>query len=247
MAGIISPADSLAAGEALEAYATRAIEILNGLPGGHHGEAEPSQIGSYASIAAGCSHVLAVGFLLTSDVPTSPSVVALVRAGVESFGRAWRILESPEATVRNEVSEGLRSSEISTAWKKGLDLRWRDGKPARPEDVDLPPAMHERYTVIAIAMLEQTGRSYADAVADYSFMSSIAHGEGFGISSMSVDAGGVLAIGLSTSRAKELVHHLFTAMTITTGKFLAIHAGTKLQELVVAEAAARRRLAAVFG
>ncbi|TQO22240.1 hypothetical protein FB385_1064 [Paramicrobacterium agarici] len=178
--------------------------------------------------AVAVDHLVSFAQLLSLRESPGPSLAALVRGCLETWGRAWWVMS---ATTRGQAEFRARAmvvNELSTAKKRGITLLSGeslddaiDRATAERDSVsDAQPEAVPRYTSLACELLEQCGSSSTEAAAVYSHLSGVAHGESIFTESLSSRPGGGLdslsTINLPSQNLSTYCTHLFGVTAIST-------------------------------
>jgi hypothetical protein len=205
--------------------------------------------------AVASDHFSAFADLLRSETPHGPSLAALLRSGLETWGRAWWVLTAPSPTQAEYRAKAMIVDELATATRRGIRLL--SGVPieeglkrmteVRDQVAGGSSEPVPRYSALAADMLSACGDLHP--MTTYSHLSGVAHGESAFTASLSDSplgpAGTVALIALPTRNLATYSTSVFGITAIGMSKLIAewdVEPG-----LVVALQAAIKKAAAGLG
>lgn len=223
-------------------------DIIFDMRGDDDEPASLARAATFAGLVAGHNHLAAMAGLFHDGMGHAHSVMALARAGVESFGRAWRILSVGEEADRIALAEKLREHEEARARKNGAIFGTVSGEPFDATDADWKETRGlDQYTKTAADMMVAGGLQPSAAIQHYSMMSSVAHGEYLGVRSLVIpEEGG--HFGLPKYLAGAAVRDVVGAAAVVSQAYSAIYApGHELQIQSAIRATLQRLFVALEG
>ncbi|MRX44611.1 hypothetical protein [Agromyces kandeliae] len=143
-------------------------------------------------------HLASFAGLLTLPGSHGPSLATLDRSLLETWARAWWVMDAPTSTRAEYRARAMVVAELEAGAARGIQMLSTE-----PIGVAIQRAMRERDeirvvvrekvprpTALAKQMLQQIGSPAGEAAAIYSHLSGVAHGESVFTESLSERPGG---------------------------------------------------------
>lgn len=190
-------------------------EVIPGVPvalilNGRHIADSPLGEAS-AAISTATDHLHALARVIRLPEELGPSIATLARGTIESFGRAWWILDSPNLTVMEHRAAVMNLWEAVTAQKRGVatGVRGRDGTTEKVDSAAAVAKAQQHLTAVRVANQPFDIPGYTQLAkdvmgvagvsnpgAEYSHLSGAAHGENLTTRGFSSVRDGVARLGL---------------------------------------------------
>ncbi|WP_448812159.1 hypothetical protein [Agromyces bauzanensis] len=183
--------------------------------------------------AVATDHLSSFTALLAHPTSHGPSFTTLDRSFLETWGRAWWVMDAPSSTHAEYRTRAMTVDELETAASRGITLlsgeRIEDAikrakldrdsiKLATAEPVPKPPALVR-------ALLQACGSPFEEAKAVYSHVSGVAHGESIYTESLTERpglAGLFSGVSLPSDNLAKYCTTLFGVTVIGTARLIGV-------------------------